>query len=76
MRGYAIDRQSRPREGVTSRKTLDAVGDLVGLGMVFPGAQDRSGDYYAVEIDAPTPEQLDDEELGIDDETEAELINE
>lgn len=58
---YAIDAHS---PATTSNRTdLDAVGDLLGIGVVFPGEMDRSGDYYQVLIEAPTPEQLDAEEV-------------
>ena len=74
---YPIDKDSKPRPGTKSRIALNAVGDLVGVALVFPGEQDRSGDYYQVELDAPTPEQLNEEEVVEDDiDAVAELINE
>jgi hypothetical protein len=57
---YVIDGNSEAQS--TSRKDLDAVGDLIGVGIVFPGAPDQSGDYFAVELDAPVPEQIASEE--------------
>ena len=60
---YPIDRDSPPRTGTKTRTDLAALNDLVGIGIVFPGEPDRSGDYYSVTIDAPTPEQLDEEEV-------------
>lgn len=60
---YPIDGNSPPRMEGGNRIQLDAVADLIGIGIVFPGQTDRSGDYYQVEIDAPTPEQLDEEEI-------------
>ncbi len=60
---YPIDGQSRSKTGSNSRTSLNAVGDLVGFGIVFPGAQDQAGEYFQVELDAPTPEQLDVDEV-------------
>lgn len=57
---YVIDGKSAAQS--TSRKDLDAVGDLIGVGIVFPGAPDQSGDYFSVELDAPVPEQIPSEE--------------
>ncbi|MEB2315942.1 MAG: Z1 domain-containing protein [Xanthomonadaceae bacterium] len=65
---YPIEAKSSPSQrrrqlsGAPARAPLDAVGDLIGIGIVFPGSPDRSGGYFAVELDIPTPEQLDDEE--------------
>lgn len=71
---YPIEAESRPsskrasRSGEPTRIALNAVGDLMGVGIVFPGLVDRSGGYYSVELDVPTPEQLeDDETLGESD---------
>lgn len=57
---YVIDGKSRAQS--KSRVDLDAVGDLIGIGIVFPGAPDQAGDYYSVELDAPVPEQIESEE--------------
>lgn len=57
---YVIDGQSKAQS--TSRIDLDAVGDLIGIGIVFPGTPDQSGDYFSVELDAPVPEQIASEE--------------
>ncbi|MCR8935235.1 MULTISPECIES: Z1 domain-containing protein [unclassified Pseudomonas] len=57
---YVIDGNSKAQS--TSRRDLDAVGDLIGLGIVFPGAPDQAGDYFSVELDAPVPEQIASEE--------------
>lgn len=57
---YVIDGKSRAQS--SSRIDLDAVGDLIGIGIVFPGAPDQAGDYYSVELDAPVPEQIENEE--------------
>ncbi|MDU9041951.1 Z1 domain-containing protein [Pseudomonas corrugata] len=57
---YVIDGKSKAQS--SSRKDLDAVGDLIGIGIVFPGAPDQAGDYFSVELDAPVPEQIASEE--------------
>jgi hypothetical protein len=65
---YPIEAKSTPRgpgksrSGNPTRVALDAVADLIGFGIVFPGSMDRSGNWYSVELDVPTPEQLDDDE--------------
>lgn len=65
---YPIEAESKPSDKATSRNgeptrvALNAAGDLMGVGIVFPGSLDRSGGYYSVELDVPTPEQLEDEE--------------
>ncbi|MDO6461298.1 Z1 domain-containing protein [Granulosicoccaceae sp. 1_MG-2023] len=56
---YPIDKNSEPKsQGV--RTSLNAVGDLVGFGIIFPGDKDRSGDYFSVELDAPVEDEIDD----------------
>lgn len=63
---YPIEAESKPatrspRNGAApTRVALDAVDDLIGIGIVFPGSLDRSGGYFSVELDIPTPEQLED----------------
>jgi len=59
---YPIDAKSEPKVGSKTRTSLDAVGDLIGFGMVFPGERDRSGGYFSVELDAPAVEQVDDDD--------------
>ena len=59
---YPINAESKPVRKSNTRTELNAVGDLLGVGIVFPGELNRSGDYYEVNLEAPTPEQLDEEE--------------
>ena len=80
---YPINAKSSPdpkNKGAASRtrEPLDAVDDLLGIAIVFPGEELGAGDYYAVELDSPTPEELDDvdEVEVVDDMDGAELINE
>jgi hypothetical protein len=64
---YPIEAESKPaprstfRTGEPTRVALDAAGDLMGIGIVFPGSLDRSGGYFSVELDIPTPEQLEED---------------
>ena len=55
-------RPGTSHDGRPTRVALDAVGDLIGIGLVFPGSPDRAGGYYSVELDVPTPEQLEGDE--------------
>ncbi|MBP2486015.1 hypothetical protein JOH50_001742 [Rhizobium leguminosarum] len=60
---YLIDAKSEPKERKSggaeppSRVALDAVSDVVGFGIVFPGQKDRSGGYFSVDIEAPAVEE-------------------
>lgn len=65
---YPINARSSPdpRNGSAASRTrepLDAVDDLLGIAIVFPGEEVLSGDYYSVELDAPASEDLDDEDV-------------
>lgn len=59
---YPINKESSPRAGSTTREALDAMGDLLGFGIVFPGVRDRSGNYFEVRLDAPSSEEIEVEE--------------
>jgi hypothetical protein len=59
---YPIAANSQPRHSNSARVALGAVGDLIGFGMVFPGQRDRSGEYFAVDLDVPDPDLLDAED--------------
>jgi hypothetical protein len=54
---YPIDAESPPRLPSTGsspkRLPLAACGDLLGIGLVFPGSPDRSGNYFAVDLELP-----------------------
>lgn len=60
---YPIDADSQPRKPDGQRVALDAVGDVIGFGMVFPGERDRAGGYFSVELDAPSTDQYQDDPL-------------
>lgn len=58
---YPIDKKSTPAKASGHRVPLDAAGNLIGLGFIFPGESDRSGRYFSVELNVPTPDQLEEE---------------
>lgn len=59
---YPINKTSKAQPGSRTRTALNAVGDLLGIGIVFPGRQDRSGNFYSVQLDSFSPEDLEAEE--------------
>lgn len=59
---YAIDRHSPSNTESEARINLDAVGDLIGIGIVFPGKTDEAGEYLAVMLDVPVPEETEEEQ--------------
>lgn len=50
---------SKSKQQSATRADLDAVGDLIGIGIVFPGTPGKAGSYYSVELDPPEPESSD-----------------
>lgn len=58
---YPIDKTSAPLKKTDHRVPLNAKGTLIGLGFVFPGKKDKSSNYLSVELNVPTPEQLEDD---------------
>lgn len=55
---YPIDRNSPARKGSPSRVDLDAVRDVIGLGLVLPLSKDHGGDFVSVELAPPSAEEL------------------
>ena len=55
---YPIDANSAAKPDSKVRKSLDAIGDLIGLGVIFPGSSELSGQFYSVELDPPDPDEL------------------
>lgn len=67
---YFIDAESPPRRVGGGRVSLDAVDDLVGIGLVFPGEPNTEGGvHFSVTLEQPSAEEL--EEL---DQEEASLL--
>ncbi|WP_010426814.1 Z1 domain-containing protein [Pseudomonas syringae] len=57
---YPIDKDSEPnilRD--TKRLPLNALGDLIGIGIVFPGNERAAGGYVSVSLDVPSADELD-----------------
>lgn len=67
---YPINKVSKPKPGSKTRVALNAVGDLLGIGIVFPGEEDRAGNYFSVQLDSVSPEDIEAEEIEL---TEANL---
>ena len=59
---YAIDKASAPQTGSKARTTLDAVDDILGYGVVFPGSVTEGGDFVSVEIQPLSADELDDKD--------------
>lgn len=59
---YIIDKESPLKSVSKHRMALNAVDDIVGMAIVFPGTPDKAGNYYSVELDAPVADK-DEEEL-------------
>lgn len=59
---YPINRTSAPNGPSETREDLDAAGDVLGFGIVFPGVKDRSGNYFAVQLDAVSQDEIEQEE--------------
>ena len=52
---YPIDKESAPMPGSKSRTNLDAVDDILGLGVVLPGIREEGGEYFAVNLQMGEP---------------------
>ncbi|CUJ83542.1 Z1 domain protein [Ruegeria denitrificans] len=56
---YAIDSNSKPRVDNGNRTDLNAVGDLIGFGIVFPGSDKASGAYVRVRLQEISADEID-----------------
>ena len=56
---YAINKASAPQTESKVRRTLDAVDDVLGYGVVFPGSVTEGSDFVSVEIDALSADEMD-----------------
>lgn len=59
---YPINKVSAPSRPSTTREALDAAADVLGFGIVFPGVKDRSGNYFSVQLDAVSQDEIELEE--------------
>jgi hypothetical protein len=56
---YPIDKNSEPNENPNQRRTaLNAAGDLIGLGIIFPGDERAAGGYVSISLDAISADEL------------------
>ncbi len=55
---YAIDRNSPPERVSKVRVPLDAVYDVLGVGLVFPGSITEGGNYVSVELQPISAEEI------------------
>ena len=55
---YPIDRTSPAKKGSKARVAMDAVHDVIGLGLVLPLSKDHGGDLVSVELAPPSAEEL------------------
>ncbi len=57
---YPIDKNSKPSpSSKQSRSDLNAAGDLIGVGIVFPGDERAAGGYVSISLDAISADELD-----------------
>jgi hypothetical protein len=56
---YAIDRNSTPREGSKERVKMDAVEDVLGFGIVFPGSVTEGAQFVSVELETVSADEID-----------------
>lgn len=59
---YPIDRNSQPARDGGQRVPLGAIGDLIGIGIVFPGSADGAGRYVSVQLEPASADELDEME--------------
>lgn len=59
---YPIDKASPARPGTKSRVALDAVVDVLGFGLVFPGSKEYSGTFVSVELQPLSQEELEEQD--------------
>ncbi|XHY17243.1 hypothetical protein SuNHUV7_20360 (plasmid) [Pseudoseohaeicola sp. NH-UV-7] len=68
---YAIDRNSKPKRDSKTRTNLEAAGDLIGFGIVFPGSEEGAGGYVSVRLEAPSGDELESLDEEVDERQEA-----
>ncbi|PCM45386.1 Z1 domain-containing protein [Marinobacter sp. ANT_B65] len=57
---YIIDKNSKPQtEGSKNRSKLEAVSDILGYGVVFPGSKESSGNYFSVDVEYVSGDEID-----------------
>lgn len=56
---YAIDRNSTPKEDSKERIPLDAVEDVLGFGIVFPGSVTEGAKFVSVRLETVSADEID-----------------
>ena len=56
---YPIDRTSRPQRKSHGRAALDAVFDVLGYGVVFPGSVTEGANFVSLELRPPSADEID-----------------
>jgi hypothetical protein len=58
---YPVDARSEPRKNGAkgARIALDAVSDLIGVGIVFPGSSEGGGEFVSVNLDPISVDEID-----------------
>ena len=56
---YPIDRHSTPQRESAVRTGLDAVFDILGYGIVFPGSVTEGGDFVSIELNPLSADEID-----------------
>lgn len=56
---YAIDRDSAPRDGSRERVPMEAVHDVLGYGVVFPGSVKEGAEFVSVELETVSADEID-----------------
>lgn len=56
---YAIDRNSTPAEGSKERVPIDAIEDVLGFGLVFPGSVKEGAKFVSVELETMSADEID-----------------
>ncbi|MDS1308886.1 Z1 domain-containing protein [Marinobacter xiaoshiensis] len=71
---YAINKGSEPATtNSKSRSNLEALSDILGFGVVFPGSSDSSGKYFSVDLDFVSGDEI--EEIDAEELAQAEAAN-
>lgn len=67
---YPIDKESKPRDGEGVRASLDAVDDIIGVGIVFPGSVTEGGSHVSIELRPLSADEI--EEVENEEQAQAE----
>jgi hypothetical protein len=67
---YPIERRSEPRRPSKERVPLDAVMDVLGFGVVFPGSVTEGGNFVSVDLQPISADELD--EIAAEEQAQAE----